>query len=168
MTISMYQASMPVLIKVMGNLAEILNKAEAHAVAEKIDATVFLQARLYPDMYPLVRQVQIATDVAKGCASRLAGQTPPSFEDNETTFAELQDRIAKTIDLLQAVTPEQVDGTEDTTITLKVGGRERSFQGLPYLLEFVLPNVYFHTTTAYAILRHWGVALGKADFLGIH
>lgn len=168
MTISMYQASMPVLIKVMGNLAEILNKAEAHAVADKIDPSVFLQARLYPDMYPLVRQVQISTDVAKGCASRLAGQTPPSFEDNETTFAELQSRIAKTIDLLRAARPEQIDGTEDATITLKVGGRERSFQGLPYLLEFVLPNVYFHTTTAYAILRHWGVVLGKADFLGSH
>lgn len=159
---------MPVLIKVMGNLAEILNKAEAHAVADKIDPSVFLQARLYPDMYPLVRQVQISTDVAKGCASRLAGQTPPSFEDNETTFAELQSRIAKTIDLLRAARPEQIDGTEDATITLKVGGRERSFQGLPYLLEFVLPNVYFHTTTAYAILRHWGVVLGKADFLGSH
>ena len=98
----------------------------------------------------------------------MAGQAPPSFEDNETTFAELQTRIAKTIDLLRAVTPEQVDGTEDATITLKVGGRERRFQGLPYLLEFVLPNVYFHTTTAYAILRDWGVALGKADFLGSH
>lgn len=168
MTISMYEASIPVLIKVLGNLAGILEKAEAYAAAKKIDPSVFLQARLYPDMYPLVRQVQIATDVAKGCASRLAGQTPPKYEDNETSFAELQSRIARTIVLLKAATPEQINGTEESTVTLLVGGKEKTFQGLPYLVEFVLPNVYFHTTTAYAILRHWGVELGKADFLGSH
>lgn len=168
MTISMYEASIPVLIKVLGNLAGILEKAEAHAAAKKIDPSVFLQARLYPDMYPLVRQVQIAADIAKGCASRLAGQTPPQFEDDETSFAELQARIAKTIGLLKAATPEAINGTEESTVTLTVGRRELSFQGLSYLCDFVLPNVYFHTTTAYAILRHWGVELGKADFLGSH
>jgi uncharacterized protein len=168
MTISMYQAAIPVLTKVLGNLAGILEKAEAHAAAKKIDPTVFLQGRLYPDMYPLIRQVQIATDVAKGGAARLAGQTPPSYEDNETSFAEVQARIAKTIAFLQTFTPGQMDGSEDHAVTLKVGGREKTFQGLPYLFEFVLPNVYFHTTTTYAILRHGGVELGKADFLGSH
>jgi len=168
MTISMYQASIPVLTKVLGNLAGILEKAEAHAVTKKIDPAVFIQARLYPDMYPLVRQIQIATDVAKGGAARLAGQTPPPFADTETSFTELQTRIAKTIAFLQTFTPGQIDGSEENTVTLPVGGREKTFAGLLYLLEFVLPNVYFHTTTAYAILRHGGVDLGKADFLGSH
>lgn len=168
MNISMYQASIPVLLKSLANLAAILEKAEAHATDKKIDPAVFVQARLYPDMYPLARQVQIATDVAKGCAARLSGQNPPVYEDTETSFAELQSRIAKTIAFLEAFTPAQIDGTEESTVTLKVGGRERTFKGLPYLLEFVLPNVYFHTATAYAILRHWGVELGKADFLGRH
>ncbi len=168
MSLSMYQASIPVLIKNLTNLAGILEKAEAHAADKKVDPAVFIQMRLYPDMYPLARQVQIATDVAKGCAARLSGQTPPVYDDNETTFAELQARIAKIIAFLNTFTPEQIDGTEEATITLKLGGRERSFKGLPYLLDFVLPNVYFHTTTAYAILRHGGVELGKADFLGHH
>ena len=168
MSTSMYQASVPVLIRSLSNLAKILEKAETHAAAKKIDPALFVQARLYPDMYPLSRQVQIATDVAKGCASRLAGLEPPAYADDETTFAELQARLAKTIALLETFGPAQIDGTEEKTITLKVGGRERSFQGLPYLLEFVLPNVYFHTSIAYAILRHWGVELGKADFLGAH
>jgi len=166
MKISMYQASIPVLLKTLGNLAKILEKAEAHALNKKIDPAVFLQSRLYPDMYPLVRQVQIATDVSKGCPCRLSGQTPPKYEDNETTFAELQVRIAKTIALLNSFGPEQIDGTEAATVTLIAGKRELTFQGLPYLLEFVLPNVYFHVTTAYAILRHGGVELGKTDFLG--
>ncbi len=168
MSISMYQASVPGLIRALSNLAKILEKAEAHAVAKKIDPALYVQARLYPDMYPLSRQVQIATDVAKGCASRLAGVEPPAYADDETTFAELQARLANTIALLETFGPGQIDGTEEKTITLKVGGRERTFQGLPYLLEFVLPNVYFHTSIAYAILRHWGVELGKADFLGAH
>ncbi len=168
MNISMYEASIPVLIKALGNLAGILAKAEAHAAARNIEPSVFLQARLYPDMYPLVRQVQIATDVAKGCASRLAGETPPRFEDEETSFAQLQDRIARTIALLRAVDPDRINGTEDAVVKLTVGGRDRTFQGLPYLFGFVLPNVYFHIATAYAILRHWGVELGKADFLGDH
>jgi hypothetical protein len=166
MNLSMHQASIPVLTKTLANLAGILGKAEAHAANKKIDPAIFIQARLYPDMYPLARQVQIATDVAKGCAARLSGQTPPVYEDNEASFAELQGRIAKTIAFLESFTPEQIDGTEATTVTLKVGGRERAFKGQPYLLEFVLPNVYFHASIAYAILRHGGVELGKADFLG--
>jgi len=168
MSISMYQASIPVLTKILTNLAGILEKAETHAAHKKIDPAVFTQARIYPDMYPLARQIQIATDVAKGCAARLSGQTPPVYEDNETSFAELQGRIAKTIAFLEEFTPEQIDGSEEATVNLKVGRREISFKGLPYLLEFVLPNVYFHTTIAYAILRHGGVELGKADFLGGH
>ena len=168
MTISMYQASIPVLIKALSNLSDILQKAEAHAVAKKIDPAVFVQARLFPDMYPLSRQIQIATDVAKGCGARLAGQEPPSYEDNETSFAELQARIAKTVAFLNTFSAGQIDGSEDKTITLKVGGRPISFQGLNYLFEFVLPNVYFHTTMTYAILRHWGLELGKKDFLGAH
>ena len=168
MSISMYQASIPALNGVLANLSKILEKAEAHAAEKKIDPAIFVQARLYPNMYPLARQVQIATDVAKGCGARLAGQEPPKFEDNEATFAELQVRIAKTIAFLESFTPSQIDGTEEKTVNLKVGGYERSFLGLPYLFEFVLPNVYFHTTTTYAILRHWGVELGKADFLGSH
>ena len=168
MSISMYQASIPVLNGVLANLSKILEKAEAHAAEKKIAPEVFVQARLYPNMYPLVRQVQIATDVAKGCGARLAGQEPPKFEDNETTFAELQSRIAKTVAFLESFTPAQIDGTEEKMVNLKVGGYEKTFLGLPYLFEFVLPNVYFHTTTTYAILRHWGVELGKADFLGSH
>jgi hypothetical protein len=168
MTLSMYQASIPVLTRTLTNLANILAKAEAHAAEKKIDPAIFVQARLYPTMYPLPRQVQIATDVAKGCASRLAGLEPPHYEDNESSFAELQARIAKTIAFLETFSPAQIDGTEEKTVTLKVGGREKTFEGLPYLLDFVLPNVYFHTATAYAILRHWGVELGKADFLGSH
>ena len=168
MNISMYQASVPVLVKALVNLSKILEKAEAHAVAKKIDPAVFVQARLNADMFPLSRQVQIATDVAKGCASRLAGLELPKYEDNESTFAELQARVAKTIAFLQSFTPAQIDGTEDKSISLKVGGREMTFQGLRYLFDFVLPNVYFHSTATYAILRHWGVELGKVDFLGGH
>jgi hypothetical protein len=168
MTLSMYQASIPVLTKTLINLSNILAKGESHAVEKKIDPAVFVQARLYPDMYPLPRQVQIATDVAKGCASRLAGLEPPQYDDTETSFAELQARIAKTIAYLETFSPEQIDGAEKKTVTLKVGGRDKTFEGLPYLLDFVLPNVYFHTATAYAILRHLGVELGKADFLGSH
>jgi len=168
MSISMYQASIPVLTKILANLSKILEKAEAHAASKKIDQVVFVEARLFPDMYPLTRQVQIATDVAKGCGARLAGQEPPKFDDNEASFAELQARLAKTIAFLETFTPAQIDGTEENSIVFVAGGRERNFNGLAYLFDFVLPNVFFHTTTTYAILRHWGVELGKADFLGSH
>ena len=166
MSLTMYQASITVFIRTLGNLSNILDKAAAHAEAKKIDQGVFVNARLAPDMFPLSRQVQIATDMAKGCAARLAGIEVPSYEDNETTFADLQARIAKTIAFLQTVTAEQIDGSEERTVTLKLRGKEVNFIGQPYLLDFVLPNVFFHVTTAYGILRHNGVELGKLDFLG--
>jgi hypothetical protein len=150
----------------LGNLSAILDKGSAHAAAKNIDQTVFINARLAPDMYPLSKQVQIATDMVKGCGARLAGLAVPSYEDNETTFAELQERITKTMVFLQSITAEQINGSEERTVTLKLRGKEICFLGQPYLLNFVLPNVYFHITTAYAILRHNGVEIGKLDFLG--
>ncbi|MGE0269270.1 MAG: DUF1993 family protein [Candidatus Omnitrophota bacterium] len=166
MSLSMYQASIPVCVRQLEILSSILKKAEAHAEAKKIDPEVFLNARLAPDMYPLIRQVQIAGDMVKGCAARLSGQAVPSYEDTEKTFAELQARLAKTIAFARSVDPSQVDGSEDRKVMLKIRGVETEFNGQPYLLDFVLPNVYFHMTVAYAILRHNGVELGKRDFLG--
>lgn len=166
MSLSMYQASIPVFIRGLGNLSAILDKAAMHTEAKKIDPSVFINARLAPDMYPLSRQVQIASDVAKGCAARLAGIEVPSYEDNETTFPELQARIAKTVAFMQSVSPSQIDGSAERPITLKLRGREVSLLGQPYLLTFVLPNFYFHLTTTYAILRHNGLEIGKPDFIG--
>ncbi len=166
MKISMYQASLPVLKRMLNNLADILQKAAAHAEAKKIDPAVLIASRLYPDMFALARQVQIATDTAKGCAARLAGAEIPKYEDNEATFAELIARVKKTTDFLDAFTPEQIDGTEDKSITLQMRTGDLTFTGLVYLLNFVMPNLYFHITTAYAILRHNGVEVGKMDFLG--
>ncbi|MHB1244978.1 MAG: DUF1993 domain-containing protein [Sulfuriferula sp.] len=166
MPISMYLASVPPIRRALTNLRAILEKAAAHAEARKIDPAVLINARLYPDMLPLVRQVLIATDNAKGAASRLAGMESPKYEDNETTFPELVARIDKTIALLQTFKPEQIDGSEDKTISLPMHDKTLTFKGLPYLLEYVLPNIYFHVTTAYAILRHSGVEIGKQDFLG--
>jgi len=166
MTISMYQASVPPIIKSLTNLRAVLEKAAAHAEAKKIDPTVLINARLYPDMLPLSRQVQIASDTAKGGVSRLAGKEVPKYEDNEATFPELVARIDKTIALLETFKPGDVDGTEDNTIMLPMHDRTLTFKGLPYLLDYVLPNVYFHVTTAYAILRHNGVEVGKKDYLG--
>ncbi len=166
MTISMYQASVPAMIKTLSNLRNLLEKASTHAEAKKIDPSVLVNARLYPDMFPLSRQVQIATDMAKGAASRLAGQEVPRYEDNEATFPELIARLDKTIALLATFKPGDIDGSEDRTITLPMRDRTLTFKGLPYLIDYVLPNVYFHTTTAFAILRHNGVEIGKKDFLG--
>lgn len=166
MSLTMYQASIPVFVRMLGNLSSILDKAVEHAETKNIDQAVFINARLAPDMYPLSRQVQIATDMAKGCAARLAGIEVPSYEDNETTFADLQARIAKTVVFLQSVSDGQINGSEERTVTLKLRGKEVSFQGLPYLLHFVLPNFYFHITTTYAILRHNGVEIGKMDYIG--
>ncbi len=166
MSISLYQVSIPVFVRALENLAAILDKAEQHAQAKKIDASIFVNARLAPDMYPLSRQVQIATDIAKGGAARLAGIELPSYEDKEASFAELQARIAKTIAFIQTVSAEQIDGSEQKPITVRTPSRELNFLGQPYLLNYVLPNLYFHVTTAYAILRHNGVEIGKADFLG--
>ena len=166
MSLSMYQASVPTFIHGLNNLATILTKAAAYAEAKKIDPSVLINARLAPDMFALARQVQIATDIAKGGAARLAGVEVPSFPDTETTFAELQARIAKIITFLQSLKAAQIDGSEEKTITLKVGGNDMKFTGQAYLLSFVIPNLYFHITTTYAILRHNGLDIGKKDFLG--
>jgi hypothetical protein len=166
MSLSMYQASIPVFIRVLGNLSAILDKAAAHAEAKKIDPSVLVNARLAPDMFPLARQVQIATDGVKGCAARLAGVEIPSYPDTETTFPELKARIAKTADFLKSVRADQIDGSETRQISLKFGGQPTSFRGQDYLLTFVYPHVLFHVTTAYDILRHNGVELGKMDYLG--
>ncbi|TJY62351.1 DUF1993 domain-containing protein [Sinimarinibacterium sp. CAU 1509] len=162
----MYTQSVPLLQRALGSLAQILRKAQAHAEARKIDPQVLLSSRLYPDMFALARQVQIATDTAKGCAARLAGEEPPSYEDTESTFDELQARIVRTLDYLQSFRPEQIEGSEQREVTLKLRSGPIQFTGLSYLNGFVLPNIYFHVTTAYAILRHNGVELGKLDYLG--
>lgn len=167
MTISMYAASVPLIKQMLQSLDAILSKAEAHAKAKKIEPAVLLQARLYPDMFPLVRQVQIASDNAKGIAGRLAGVNIPSFADTEQSFEELHARIAKTLDFLDAIKPEQVDGSEERHIVVYKGSPyEMQFQGQTYLVHFGLPNFLFHVTTAYAILRHNGVEIGKDDFIG--
>ena len=166
MSNSMYVASVPPIIRSLTNLRAILEKAAAYAEAKKIDPSVLINARLYPDMFPLSRQVQIASDVAKGAVSRLAGLEPPKYEDNESTFPELLARLDKTIELLESCKPEQVDGSEDKTIVLPMHDKTVIFTGSSYLHDFVLPNVYFHVTTVYAILRHNGVEIGKKDFLG--
>ncbi|MDR2876971.1 MAG: DUF1993 domain-containing protein [Chromatiales bacterium] len=167
MKMSMYQASVPVFVRALNNLAAILAKAEAHAKAEKIDPAVLVQARLYPDMLPLSKQIQIASDNAKGLASRLAGVEIPKFEDNESTLPELIARLRKTVDYLQTFKPEQIDGSEDKAIELPMhGGGVLKLQGAAYLSQRALPNVFFHCATAYAILRHNGIKIGKDDFLG--
>jgi uncharacterized protein len=166
MPLSMYQASVPVFQRTLGALDKILDKAAAYAEERKIDPAVLVGARLYPDMFPLSRQVQIATDAAKGAAARLAGLPVPSFEDTEKTFPELKARIAKTLSFIATVKPDQIDGSEGRDITLSAGTRELSFKGQEYLLFFALPNFYFHTTTTFGILRHNGVPIGKLDFLG--
>ena len=166
MTISMYQVLVPSLTRSLHNLAAILAKGAAHAEAQKVDPTVLMNSRLYPDMFPLGRQVQIASDIARRGAARLAGLEAPKLEDNETTFAELIDRVHQTVAYLETLTPEQIDGSEAKSISLPMGKDTMTFEGLPYLLHFILPNVYFHVATAYDILRHCGVALGKGDYLG--
>jgi hypothetical protein len=166
MPISMYGASAPVLARALRNLAAILKKGEAFAAERKIDPSVLLNYRLAPDMYPLTKQAQIATDMSKGCVSRLAGVDIPSYDDREASFGELIARIDKCVAYIEGFQPAQLDGTEDKAITLKFPNGEYAFTGLPYLQGFVLPNVYFHCTMAYAILRHCGVPLGKMDFIG--
>lgn len=166
MTISMYQASVPVFNRMLNNLAAVLEKGAAHAAAKKIDPAVLVNSRLYPDMFPLSKQIQIAADTAKGCVARLAGQEPPKYEDNEAAFAELVARINKTVAYVNTFKPGQIDGSEGKTITLQMRSGPLTFLGMPYLLDFVYPNFYFHVTTAYDILRHSGVEVGKQDFLG--
>lgn len=165
MTISMYQVSVPVFQKLLGNLDYILDKAVDDATARKIDPSVFLQARLAPDMFHLTRQVQIATDMAKGACARLAGVEVPKFEDNEASFADLKARLKKTVDFIGSLKASLIDGSEERAITLKFGKNEMHFKGQDYLLGFALPNFYFHYTTCYAILRHNGVHVGKTDYV---
>jgi uncharacterized protein len=166
MAITMYQASIPPLTRVLNNLADILEKGAAHAEAKKIDPTVLINSRLYPDMLPLAKQIQIASDVARRGAARLAGLEAPKMEDDETTFPELIARLKKTVAYLETFTPTQLDGSEGKSISLPVGDKTMTLEGLPYLVSFILPNVYFHVSTAYNILRHCGVELGKLDYLG--
>ena len=166
MTISMYQVAVPSLARSLNNLVSILDKAAAHAEAKKIDPTVLIASRLYPDMLPLNRQVHIASDIARRGIARLAGVEAPVIEDNETTFAQLGDRLRNVVTYIESFTPEQIDGSEEKVITLPIGKETMTFAGQDYLLFFILPNVYFHVVTAYDILRHCGVEVGKRDFLG--
>jgi hypothetical protein len=165
MSISMYRASVPVFLQMLPALSGVLDKGAAFAAAKKIDPSVLLNARLAADMFPLTRQVQIATDFAKGLTARLAGQEPPKYADNEASFDELKTRIAKTIAFIKEFKPAQIDGSEEREINLTLGGQPRNFKGENYLVGFAMPNFYFHATAAYAILRHMGVELGKSDYM---
>ncbi len=170
MNISMHNASVGVYLKILGNLDTLLGKAEKWVAERKIDPNAILLARLAPDMFTFTRQVQIATDMAKGTAARLAAAEPPRFEDNEASFGELRARVGKTIDFLKSLKPEAFTGSETRAITLKLGppGKqvEMNFQGLDYLLGFGTPNVYFHYSMVYALLRHNGLEIGKRDYTG--
>jgi hypothetical protein len=166
MTLSMFQASVPALLQGLASLSGVLDKAEAHAAARKIDPAALLGARLFPDMFPLSRQVQLVSDFAKGTAARLAGIEIPKYEDTETSFEALKARLARTAEFVRSIAPGQIDGSEDREITIPIAGQPTTFKGQRYLVHFTLPNFYFHLTTAYAILRHNGVELGKRDFIG--
>ena len=165
MTLSMHQASAPLFIQGLTGLSGVLDKAIAHAADRKIDPQALLGFRLYPDMLPFTRQVQVACDFAKGAVGRLAGGEVPAFEDTETSFEDLKARIDKTVAYLKSVEPARLDGAEDRDIALVRRGESLSFKGGDYLFAQALPNFYFHVTTAYAILRHNGVEIGKKDFL---
>ena len=162
----MYQASAPQFKKMLGNLTTILTMAEEYATAKGIDGKVLVEARLFPDMFPLARQVQIACDQVKFGLARLAGVEAPKFEDTESTLPQLKERIAKTITFMDSIKPEQIDGTEEKVIQFSIKGRNFEFVGEQYVLTWIIPNFYFHITTTYNILRHNGVELGKADYLG--
>ena len=166
MSLSMYQASVPVFVRMLTNLSAILDKAQAHAEAKKFDPAVYMNLRLFPDMLPFSKQVQIACDSAKLCCSRITGADAPKFEDNETSIAELKSRISKTIAYIETMTPAMLDGTEAKDVVLKLSGKDVTFKGQQYLLHFAQPNLYFHISTAYNILRHNGVEIGKLDYLG--
>ena len=165
MPISMYQASVPAFQKHLGALDSLLDKAAAYAVAKKIEPAVLLGSRLYPDMFNFTRQVQGSCDFAKGACGRLAGVEQPSYPDTEATIPELKARIAKTLAFIETIKPEQMEGSEERVLNIKVGPNEMTFSGRDYLLGFALPNFYFHCTTAYAILRHNGLEIGKRDFM---
>jgi hypothetical protein len=169
MTISLHAASVPVFSQMLNSLSAILHKAEAHAAEKNIEPTVFLQARLSPDMFPLLRQVQIAADFARGVSARLAGLEVPKVEDSQQSFADCQALIAFSLDFIQAIAPEQINGQEQREIVTRPGTpKERRFNGQAYLLTYGIPQFFFHVTTAYAILRHNGVELGKKDYMGAY
>jgi hypothetical protein len=167
MSFGMFAASVPAFLQMLKNLSAILDKAEAFAAEREIEPEVLLNWRLASDMFPLTRQVQIAADFAKGTTGRLAGAEVPKYADDETTFAALQARIAKTVKFVEGFKPKDIDGSETRDITLTVGGQDMHFKGEPYLVHFALPNFYFHATTAYDILRRCGVEIGKRDFIGM-
>jgi hypothetical protein len=167
MTVSMHRASVPVFTQMLGSLSAVLEKGETFAAARNLDATAVLATRLFPDMMPLSRQAQIATDHAKGACARLGQVDVPKFEDVEASFADLRERIGKTLAFIEGVDAAAFAGSEDRQVTLTLGGREITMKGDRYLFHFALPNFFFHVTTAYDILRHLGVALGKRDFVGV-
>ncbi|MBX8486190.1 DUF1993 family protein [Pseudomonas cichorii] len=167
MSISLYAASVPVFQQMLNALNDVLVKAEAHATEKKIQPEALLQARLFPDMLPFTRQIQIAVDFAKGASARLAGVEIPKYEDSETTFADLQALIAKTLAFIASIKPEDVDGKEGIEIVLRPGtDKEKRLNGQAYLLSYALPQFFFHVTTAYDLLRHNGVEIGKRDYMG--
>lgn len=166
MSLSMYQVAVPVFVRALTNLQHVLKLGEAHAKEKNVEGAVLLQIRLIPDMLPLVKQVQIATDMAKNGAARLAGVDPLKFEDNETSLDELYSRIERAIDYIKSFKPEQIDGSETRAIVLKTRNGEMNFEGQAYLLHFILPNLFFHCTTAYNIVRESGAKVGKEDFIG--
>ena len=165
MPFSMYQASVPAFQRTLAATSAILDKAESYAEARKIDPSALLTARLYPDMFHFTKQVQLVSDFSKGPSARLAGVEVPSYADTESTFDELRARLAKTVAFISGLKPEQFEGAEDREISLKIGGQAMSFTGQEYLIGLALPNFSFHATTAYAILRHNGLELGKRDFI---
>lgn len=166
MSLTMYSCSIPVFVRSLTNLSAILQKAATYAAAQKIDESVLVTARLYPNMFPLARQVQIACDVSKGAGARISGIDAPKYEDKEATFDELQTRIKNTIAYLQSLPEDKINGTEEKQIVMKAGDNELKFKGSVYLNMWALPNLYFHVTTTYNILRHNGLDIGKMDFLG--
>jgi hypothetical protein len=166
MSFSIYDASIPPMIRMLQSISKIIDKAVAQAKSEDKDPATLLEARLAPDMHPFPRQIQIMSDAAKGAAARLAGVEAPAMPDTETTFAELQARISKTIDFLKSVSADKFAGAEDREVVLKFPSGEMKFSGRDFLTQFALPNFYFHATTAYGLLRHRGIAIGKMDYLG--
>jgi hypothetical protein len=166
MSVAVHAITVPVFVRALTNLSAILDKAVAHCEAKKIDPAVLIGMRLSPDMFPLLRQVRIACDFAKGACARLAGQEVPKWEDNEVSFADLKARIQRTIEYVSAFTPAQLDAAPGRNVTVTMRGEDKTFEAMHYLLTMALPNFWFHTTTAYAILRHAGVDLGKKDFIG--
>ena len=166
MSFSMYEASVPVFTQILNSLAAIIDKAETHANEKNIDPAALLQARLYPDMFPFLRQIQVAADFAKGCSARLAGVEVPRYEDTEKSFADLRERLARTLAFINDLPRDAIEASDQRDIVTGSGAKVREFKGQDYLVHYALPHFYFHATTAYALLRHNGVEIGKKDFVG--